>query len=613
MKKFYAILMIALCTFGISAHGQIVTAAGEPLTDLSGIKEGDAIAFQDAETDVFLYVRKYEPSMNEFVWRLQFSRSDFYGSIGQDASERYIWRVIDLKNEGGKIVCKFKGHTGTYIPVLDNDYYDGANIEEEEGDVFTVTKASTDSTWTIVGASGRKFGKVEGYSATYLGDAEQAAEFKIYKPTLGEAAPKVSITFMFQDEEGNPLPNYADLTQLYSVGGKVTVPEINWGYYFVSGADLNSGATVSPGDVLDVTEEATYVLTFNPWPVVTFEYYDVAGVRILDKDGDPAKYERSCEPGYVLQSWDVGGTDGYYISEEEAAKVVGIVVNYNDTTIKVTCLRSTIVTLSYVGPNGEEIRETEEMAITPGESLYLPYFDWYVLSAADSIYTFDYETQTGYTVGTQDTTIVLHYDAKPLPFEPTTIVNGQFAEGTKWYGMQFNGKDYAYYEAGSACPLIETDKAEDAMLWAFVGNLSEGFAIYNKAAGPSLMLNAEKWEDGVEPTLAAEGTKFLLILNWDDTFCLGGVFMNMYYNECYACLNDLGGEGVLRIKAGAWGANDDPGSIINFVEQSKLTGIEGVVADPVAGENKVYDLQGRLVKNPSNGIYIQNGKKVIFK
>ena len=30
-------------------------------------------------------------------------------------------------------------------------------------------------------------------------------------------------------------------------------------------------------------------------------------------------------------------------------------------------------------------------------------------------------------------------------------------------------------------------------------------------------------------------------------------------------------------------------------------------------QNKIYDIQGRRVLHPSNGVYIQNGKKVVIK
>ena len=40
-----------------------------------------------------------------------------------------------------------------------------------------------------------------------------------------------------------------------------------------------------------------------------------------------------------------------------------------------------------------------------------------------------------------------------------------------------------------------------------------------------------------------------------------------------------------------------------------VTGIESIVSPAVKGNNVYYDLSGRRVLNPSNGIYIQNGKK----
>lgn len=53
----------------------------------------------------------------------------------------------------------------------------------------------------------------------------------------------------------------------------------------------------------------------------------------------------------------------------------------------------------------------------------------------------------------------------------------------------------------------------------------------------------------------------------------------------------------------------------NIVEM-EFTGIDEVV-DEVKGENSkvkdVYDLSGRKVTNPTKGIYIVNGKKVLLK
>lgn len=48
----------------------------------------------------------------------------------------------------------------------------------------------------------------------------------------------------------------------------------------------------------------------------------------------------------------------------------------------------------------------------------------------------------------------------------------------------------------------------------------------------------------------------------------------------------------------------------------EFTGIDEILSedDDESAKNKtVYDLQGRVVENPTNGIYIVNGKKVVVR
>ena len=45
----------------------------------------------------------------------------------------------------------------------------------------------------------------------------------------------------------------------------------------------------------------------------------------------------------------------------------------------------------------------------------------------------------------------------------------------------------------------------------------------------------------------------------------------------------------------------------------EVTGITDVEPTAKGSELKVYDLQGRRVANPGRGIYIVDGKKVMFK
>ncbi len=50
-----------------------------------------------------------------------------------------------------------------------------------------------------------------------------------------------------------------------------------------------------------------------------------------------------------------------------------------------------------------------------------------------------------------------------------------------------------------------------------------------------------------------------------------------------------------------------------FAFDSAVTGVEINKADANEDDNRVYDLQGRRVTKPANGLYIVNGKKVIMK
>ena len=49
-----------------------------------------------------------------------------------------------------------------------------------------------------------------------------------------------------------------------------------------------------------------------------------------------------------------------------------------------------------------------------------------------------------------------------------------------------------------------------------------------------------------------------------------------------------------------------------YIVETDYTDINGV-KEQIAENNTVYDLQGRKVENPTNGIYIVNGKKVFVK
>ena len=100
------------------------------------------------------------------------------------------------------------------------------------------------------------------------------------------------------------------------------------------------------------------------------------------------------------------------------------------------------------------------------------------------------------------------------PFVPTTIVGGDFAEGTRWYTLKFKNTTLAVAAAdGSISEVPATagnvdrtmPQQPDNQLWCFVGNEQEGYTLYNKAFGTTKALVA------VAPaTNTAEATMELL-------------------------------------------------------------------------------------------------------
>lgn len=77
------------------------------------------------------------------------------------------------------------------------------------------------------------------------------------------------------------------------------------------------------------------------------------------------------------------------------------------------------------------------------------------------------------------------------PFKVTAIENGTFAAGTTWYTMAIGtgGKIISDNDGAEHIALGRaTTQYEDCDLWCFVGNDTDGYAIYNKQAGPTKVL-----------------------------------------------------------------------------------------------------------------------------
>ena len=164
-----------------------------------------------------------------------------------------------------------------------------------------------------------------------------------------------------------------------------------------------------------------------------------------------------------------------------------------------------------------------------------------------------------------------------VPFKVTTIENGEFAEGTTWYTMGIgDGAKLIKDNAGADHIALGTSipKGNDDELWCFVGNATDGYALYNKQAGVTKVL-ASKTTMGTlagyggtggstYPTMQdAANLPEGYVGRWDFASSnkisgVNGYFMRIHGTN-YA-VNNFGGIGKLAF----WAEGADAGSTIVF-------------------------------------------------
>ena len=176
-----------------------------------------------------------------------------------------------------------------------------------------------------------------------------------------------------------------------------------------------------------------------------------------------------------------------------------------------------------------------------GTTVELPSFAGYTLV------TEGYED--GYTV-TEDAEIDLTYRVGGnLPFETTTVTDGQFAADTKWYTMALRGTKYLQYEPNDVdnnYTLVTAPASiPDSLRWCFTGDVNNGFKIYNKAAGTAKVLTALGTENGNSIIMQDDTTEpannvFTISVN-------GNGWAFTVQGTDYACLNDYQAVNNLKI------------------------------------------------------------------
>ena len=196
----------------------------------------------------------------------------------------------------------------------------------------------------------------------------------------------------------------------------------------------------------------------------------------------------------------------------------------------------------YYTYNGAAVKETVEAAKKGVNVMSSPYAftkiaECYVDGEAMPIK----DGKVSFEVGDEPLTVVVTL-VDDLPFVPTTIVNGKFAEDTEWYMVKHHSNSQNVWQVDENLTSITTvgstalDMYNDRQLWCFVGNAFDGIKVYNKAAGAAKWLKNTKDDDGA--TLAADGFTWKIAntaiepsdKSWTNPFCLKDDTDNNYLN-----------------------------------------------------------------------------------
>ena len=213
--------------------------------------------------------------------------------------------------------------------------------------------------------------------------------------------------------------------------------------------------------------------------------------------------------------------------------------------------------------NTEEIIYYFEDYVKKGSRLPMPTKE--ELGVGYSLVTEGYEDY----VVTEDAEISLVFrrDGNGLPFVATTLQNDEFAADTKWYLMKVNGTKTMNYDAETgAVTCGEVTSYSDANLWAFVGDLENGYQVYNKAAGTAKILWSADSSNGSQ-VMMTDVADTQDPKTFDIAFNENG-FSWKLHGTPLSFLNDFGGKGILKFWVNAK-AEKAPGSRFTFFEYTE--------------------------------------------
>lgn len=187
-----------------------------------------------------------------------------------------------------------------------------------------------------------------------------------------------------------------------------------------------------------------------------------------------------------------------------------------------------------------------------------------------------------------------------------TVSNLKYATFSSGYALNFNGSGIEVYKAASDGSKVNLTKIDDGIVPANTGVVLYSETVKNNVAIPVATTSAAGDFSGNELV----GINIRSVVNATEST-----------KTNYILSNEAAGVGFYKATDGKYlGAHKAYLSTTNtptapdflaFDFNNETTGVSEMKSTKLAGE--VYDLQGRKVANPTKGLYIVNGKKVVIK
>lgn len=211
---------------------------------------------------------------------------------------------------------------------------------------------------------------------------------------------------------------------------------------------------------------------------------------------------------------------------------------------------------------------------------------------------------------------------KPTRYTTTTVKDGRFGEMVPWYTIQIGEQGYVLADNGTAAHIALNNTSVDvenpAHLWCFTGNDEEGYRLYNMQAGATKVLAAPIAMQGTtgggsypvlkeQDNLPSGYTDLWLFADSKNLSATAGV-EHAYMYEMGHPNNKVNNRDS---KLAFWTGGADKGSTLQINFARLASSINCTLVE--AADEAIYDLMGRRVLQPVNGLYIIGGKKMLLK